>query len=173
MATIFCASQPAELSQIPIPYPAELFFSTCECIPLVAPYLQTTMDNVANLIELSASRLIESIRFSKDDYVGECGLSNGSGPIEIQASPRIPWNRRTKLHSNVSSLFRIGVEALITVTRLLRLLGAMSRPWSWKSACSSHHRRENSPKALHKKILGKYDNQSSGTLIERAPYPNS
>lgn len=121
------------------------------------------MDNVANLIELRASRLIEKSRLSKDDYVGECGLSNGSAPIGIQALRESPGIEGLSYIRTFRSLSRIGAEALITVTRLLRLLGAMSRPWSWKSACLSHHRRENSPKALHKKILGKYDNQSSGT----------
>jgi hypothetical protein len=69
-------------------------------------------DNLANLIEQSASRLIESSMSDEDDYVGEFGLSNGSGPIGIRTFPGAHWNRRTKLPSSISGLSRIGGEAL-------------------------------------------------------------
>ena len=63
----------------------------------------------------------------EDDYVGEFGFSNGSRPIGIRAFPGAHWNRRTKLHSNISSLSRTGGEALIPVTRQLGQLGSISR----------------------------------------------
>lgn len=63
----------------------------------------------------------------------------------------------TKLHSNVSSLSRIGGEIFHNFDETFEAIrnSVPKKKQSWKSAYPSHHRRENSPEALHKKNLGK------------------
>ncbi len=87
-------------------------------------------------------------------YVGEFKLSNGSGPIGILAFPGAPWNRRTKLPSNISSLSSIGGEAHHNSAETIGAIRTyvLTKTWSRKSTCPSHHRQENSRETLHNKF---------------------